>query len=138
MIFILLKFLCVQFCFYFKALFNVLKDVTEIKFIIIMLGYLNKGISAREICNFASLVLALQRKMWRTTEYLSKTLTPQASSSSLCVGENMAVGAEKKPKKPFQHVSDKLTSDKGDRRSTFTNTAVIPAVCLIFSDRKQK
>lgn len=50
-------------------------------------SYLNKGISAREICNFASLVLALQRKMCRTTEYLSKTLTPQASSSSLCMDE---------------------------------------------------
>lgn len=51
-------------------------------------SYLNKGISAREICNLASLVLALQRKMCRTTEYLSKTLTPQASSSSLCMDDN--------------------------------------------------
>lgn len=58
-------------------------------------GYRNRGISAREICNLASLVFALQRKMWRTTEYLSKTLTPQASSSSLCMGENMAVGLSK-------------------------------------------
>lgn len=40
--------------------------------------------------------------------------------------------------KSFYHpaskqISDNLTSDKGDKRSTFINTAVIPAVCLIFS-----
>lgn len=34
--------------------------------------------------------------------------------------------------------SDMLTSDKGVRRSTLTNTAVIPAVCLILSAGKHQ
>ena len=96
---------------------SILKHLEFIIIIIVLSSYLNKGISASEICNFASLVLALQRKMWRTTEYLSKTLTPQASSSSLCEDENMAVGAEKNNPFSMLQTSSPQIKETDARRS---------------------
>lgn len=55
--------------------------------------HLSRGSSARATCSRASLVRALQRKMYRTTVNRSNTCTPQAASSSFWkrrVGEGPA------------------------------------------------